>query len=410
MIKTAGRSKTQEQIWYGQITEKRLYPLYNRFENWFIKVREMRVDPTIAIARDLLIASIHSAEWIVEGSPAAPATAVDYVNTEIQKWRGHLITTGVAGLIDFGWQAYEKIYGLNPDQSLKIVKLKSLVPDKTEILVDPDNGNFTGILQEMDWIELSLQEVLLLNWQIDGTDWYGRPLMKNVEQSYGDWNDSNTSANRYDRKIAGSHWVIKYPPGSTKINGANKDNFEIAKDLINALEYSTGVAIPSYVETFIEELNKDAPDAWDIELLGDSSNQQQNFVDRQRYLDSLKVRGFGFPERAIIEGQFGTKAEAGVHQNIAMSIIDERHQQFLNGINEYLISDLITFTYGEEFVGTVTVVPTSVSDHMQVLLKELYDKILDNPEAGADEIARLDVDNIRENLGVPANADLLMVD
>ena len=176
------REKTQEQIWYGQITEPELWPIYTQAD-WFRKVREMRCDPTIAIARDLLIASIYSAEWVVEAKPAAPAEAVDYINSEIQKWRGHIISLGVAGLIDFGWQAFEKVYDHYPNDMLQIKKLKPLVQDKSKIMIDPDNGDFVGIWQEMDFVELTADEVMLLNWQVEGTDWYGRPLMKNVEKA-----------------------------------------------------------------------------------------------------------------------------------------------------------------------------------------------------------------------------------
>ena len=49
----------------------------------------------------------------------------------------------------------------------------------------------------------------------------------------------------------------------------------------------------------------------EIELLSDSGKGQQPFTDRQKYLDILKVRAFGFPERSILEGQFGTKADVG---------------------------------------------------------------------------------------------------
>jgi hypothetical protein len=41
--------------------------------------------------------------------------------------------------------------------------------------------------------------------------------------------------------------------------------------------------------------------AWRLEVQGSAGGQQQGFVDRLRYLDSLKVRGMLLPERAIGE-------------------------------------------------------------------------------------------------------------
>jgi len=51
-----------------------------------------------------------------------------------------------------------------------------------------------------------------------------------------------------------------------------------------------------------------------------TNTSQGSFIDRQKYLDALKMRAFGLPERSILEGSHGTKAEADVHADIAPNV------------------------------------------------------------------------------------------
>jgi hypothetical protein len=395
--------KTAEQIWYGQVTMPELPPPPTKYytNEWYKLVRKMRTDPTIALVRDAMFGALLSAEWVTQEFEGAPEGAKDWVNDQAQKVRYRTLYAAVQGLLDFGWQTYEKVYEVADNNHLTINKLKPLIQDKTEILINEENGDFIGIQQLMDMVDLTNEETLLLNWQVEGTNWYGRPLMANAEQPYTDWVDSNKSANRYDRKVSGSRYVVYFPPGTTKINGVEKDNFNVAKDIVNILESSAGIAIPTYVERFVKELNKDSPLAWKIELLSDTTNQQAAFVERQRYLDGLKVRGLGFPERSILEGQFGTKAEAVVHTDIASTILDERHKNILAQFNEQVTNDILRWGWSESAEDTVKVMPTAVDDEEFAIFWKLYDKITSHPEAFLIEHDELDIDAIRQKLGLP---------
>jgi hypothetical protein len=78
---------------------------------------------------------------------------------------------------------------------------------------------------------------------------------------------------------------------------------------LDKLEAASGVAIGD-VPSELAPGQDPNQTAWRLEVQGSAGGQQQGFVDRLRYLDSLKVRGMLLPERAILEGQHGTLAES----------------------------------------------------------------------------------------------------
>ena len=118
-------------------------------------------------------------------------------------------------------------------------------------------------------------------------------------------------AARYDRKIAGAYLLLHYPSFGQGIdqNGAKLDNVYLAQRILDKLEAASGVAIGD-VPSELAPGQDPNQTAWRLEVQGSAGGQQQGFVDRLRYLDSLKVRGMLLPERAILEGQHGTLAES----------------------------------------------------------------------------------------------------
>jgi hypothetical protein len=53
-----------------------------------------------------------------------------------------------------------------------------------------------------------------------------------------------------------------------------------------------------------------------VEALSDVQTGQHSFVTRPEYLDRCVVRTAGYPERAMLEGSFSTKAESGVQTTV----------------------------------------------------------------------------------------------
>lgn len=412
--KTREKSSPQIAIARFGLTDPRLFTNYPT--GWYTKVRAMRKDPTISLLRDLVIGPILASEWSIGHTDDAPAGAVDFVTKNVCNIRSYLVEHTLTGYMDFGWQAFEKIWAIDKNGQAIVDKIKPLLQDVTEILVDKDTGEFVGIIQtpQFDQIQESIRigddivfgsgylkakDVILCNINVEGTYWYGRAIMENEIIPYDGWLDVNGAADIYDRKIAGSHWVVHYPLGSTVIDGTVTDNFELAQSIIQGLERSGAIAVPRSVDQVVDELNRETPDAWKIELMADTTSQQDNFVDRLKYYDALKARALGFPERSIQEGQFGTKAEAEVHSDAAVAIAEYRHTKLTEQISYQLVNDLLRYNYGSDSIGSVYLKAAPIADDVKLFLRQVYLTLMQhNPQVALEKINRKE---IQERLGLP---------
>lgn len=370
---------------------------------WNKKVRKMRRDPTISLARRLLAAPILSAEWSYEALDTAPEGSVDLIKSAFEKHRSHLLRHVIRGWMDFGWQSFEKVWKIEEGAAV-IRKFKPLLQDDTEIKVDK-HGAYVGLKQGE--LTLEVEETLLLSHDVEGTDWYGQAIMRNVEPVYDDWNDAATSARKYDQRVSGAHWVVYYPtsPAETMFRGEMTPNYDIALAILSALEANGRIAIPRTVDNMMESLGRDGKSSWAVELLSDSGAGVTSFVDRMRYLDGLKVRALGFPERSIIEGQYGTKAEAAEHGDFAITAMEQMHQEIVDDINEHSVNSVLEFNYGAQYRGSVFIRPSPIADVKRKFIEDLYKALLANPEGFAVALQSLDVEALQEQLGVPLDLD-----
>lgn len=383
---------------------------------WYRAIRAMRRDPTINLARILSVAPMLAAGWSYEETDEAPEGAKDWIEKELEPFRLHLIQTGMLNCLDFGWQSYEKVYHYKQkDGKIHIKKLKPLLPDLTHIRVNQDNGEFVGLQQFQNFasiernaiINLSLDESLLYYIDYEGTNWYGNSVTRIAEMPYRFAMIANKAAMRYDLKIAGSHWVVSYPIGSSLLNGVETDNLTIAQGIIQQLEASGAVAIPTMLASYIDDLNAvggqfaSEKRDWRVEILSDNSAGAGSFDTRLRYLDSLKFRAYGLPERSATEGQFGTKAEAGEHIDFALTHIEFRHQHFCQLTNYHLVNHLLKLNWGVDYENTVHIKPAPLTDESLAFFRQLYLKLLDLPTTEPREVAAIDFEALKDKLKIP---------
>lgn len=425
------KEQTKAQVLYAPIFDGRL-PRPILTGEWLSKVRNMRRDPTIGFARDLVLAPFLAASWTMEVD-ADP----DWTNEEVElaehvsdfqlgqmnKVRTRLLRSAVLGMVDFGWQGFEKVYGPHRDEKLKetligVRKLKPLLQDFTEIVVD-DYGNFVGLFNNpiviaigepsrpgrtsmVGEIQLGTGECAIFSRAVEGTNWYGEPMMRRVEDAYDRWEECDGAAERYFNKLAGAHWVVHYPLGKSEVNGEELDNFEIANRILNNLQASGKVAIPRQIAAFVDDMNnQDSGDAWHIEILAAQGSPSATFTDREKYLDTLKVRGLNLPERAVLEGQYGTKAEAEAHADFAIELSEMWHAEIVKEINEQVNDEMTEINLGKRFRGRLRLATSPLSDSKKAVLQQLYTSLIANPDGMLEEIDRVDWDAVRSKLGIP---------
>lgn len=369
--------------------------------------RRIRRQPTVALARALTIAPVVASEWSVEADDDADDTWVKFIKDQVVKHRELLIRTALEAECDYGWSPWEMVLeNAEYDGSTRIVvkKFKPLLVDITDILIVAEDGEFDGFRQpppygKVDYAEVPLANALLVNFNVEGNNWYGQPLLENIRSTYHDWNDANAGAKRYDKKIAGSIWVVYYPPGKSKLAGVETANETIAQNILNALESSGSVAIPRRVLDDMTTLQQQNPD-WDV-VLKEGSPKQGSFIERMSYCDKLFVRGLLTPERAILEGNFGTRAESAVHTDAAMTNRDNTHKKVTAQVNEQAVDRLLEWNFGPEAKGTVRLVAAPLLDTKVEFFRTIYQALLANPASFQKMFEEIDADALMDTTGVP---------
>ena len=399
---------------YGNISALASNELWNVSQAYYNEYRAMRSDPTIAFARMLCVAPLVTAGWSYEADDDAPEGAKDFIEKTMEQHRIDIMKAAVEGYIDFGWAPFELVYAPTDDGAITLEKVKKLLQDYTQILVDKRNGDWIGYRQfifkpdaaqaDLPFIDLYVNEALHVVIDYEGTDWYGRALSENVRGVYNKAQDVEAAATRYDLKVAGAHWVIHYPIGTSPVNGVDKDNAEIADEMLGALKASGGFAVPRKIAQFADEMNSSlsrAEDVWKVEILAAPTTGTQSFIDRLKYFDVMKIRGYGIPERAVTEGQFGTKAESETQSDFAITNFEMRHIVICEWVNFCATDNLLVLNYGPKAKGKVRVVPTPLTDSKKSFWQTLYSQLLFAPEVMPVELPNIDLAAMRKQIGLP---------
>lgn len=409
VIRSAGKSseKTQPQVFTTPLFDSTLYPRYNSFLQ-YCKIRELRKDPTIQLARWAVLSPMIHTPWVyVSPKDDASKEMLQFVEDVLLLLREDLLMRAVFGTLDYGWTPFEVVYK-EDDGQLVIDNFKGLLHDFTYILAYVDTGGFAGFLNQsfnsVGYTVIDADYSFNTNFEVEGTDWYGESVYNYTQPIQNAWNDAQTTANRYDKKVAGATWAVYYPVGQTKHNGIVKDNDVIAKAILTSLEASGGVAIPDEIQEWLDDsIDKETRGKWRIELMTAKGSSTSDFVDRLKYLDVLKIRAFALTERSLLEGSHGTKAEADVHGDVALSIVDSRHRLLCNQLNKFVIPRLMELNYGKKYKYSVMVRPAPLVDTQFATIKEIYRALLQNPEIAFAELENLNLRALREEIGIPSS-------
>lgn len=383
--------------------------------------RELRKDPTIASGRGLLVCGVMQGSWSVEHDNDIEDEVVRSIEA-LLPFRDKIMRPAVAlGRVDYGWMGFEKIFKVEGGQFV-LERVKPLLHDMTYVLIDRQ-GNFRGYRQRSVGygtlgqppstggpvypIVLPVEKCLHIAFEVEAGALYGIPLLENIRATQAMWKKCNDGAERYDLKVAGTHWVVHYPPGTGVMDGETVDNGTIASKLLEALQASGSLAVPTTVAEYLQEItNESVADlyAWKIELLSDAKARQKTFVDRLKYLDSLKTRGLLIPERAMLEGTHGTKSEAETHIGLMITHMEDLDRTITCTVNENIVDQLLRVNYGDEMVGKVRLVAAPLVDLQIEFLRKMYLQVLSDPTALVSEISRMDLGALKEQLNVPVQA------
>lgn len=409
--------QTSAQVLTSPVYDSRLYPTYGNLS--YHCIRELRKDATVQLARWAVLSPMIHTPWVyINNNGKATREMIDLIDETFSPLREWFLAQAVFGTLDFGWQPFEIIY--KPENGyVYIDSIKPLIHDYTTILVYLENGKFAGFANETFGLNTSVlveeEYALNTNFEVEGTDWYGYSVFNTLHPILKGWNNTEDVANRYDRKVAGATWVIYYPVGQTPYNGVLTPNDQIARSILNRLEASGSVAIPDEIQDWADDsIDEEAKGKWRIELITANASTAATFIDRQKYLDALKMRAFALTERSMLEGSHGTKAEADIHGDVALSIVDSRHRLICHQLNLGPVQRVLQYNFGKKYAYAVSIRPAPLVDTQFATLKRIYELILQNPETLMAEVGNLDIKALRDEIGIPSsvagtNSDSLVV-
>ena len=377
--------------------------------------RIMRTNPTIAMAMAVALAPVKFSTWGYEAEDGVPDDRVAFIKRAMERIRFRL-KRDMTKAVWLGHQPFEKVWDV-VDGRWQITEAKPLLPDITTIKVDEATGKFAGLENTGAMLEPDRSFNFVYDDDADGQ--FGRSRMENIRVwAWAPWMDSVKSQASYVRKGAGVLPQIHYPLGKTPdANGVEVDNSVHAQNVLAQLGSGNGVAIPQDFASWADDLNallKSGVDpkslmAWQISFLEARAGVGAEILTNMQHFEKLMARGWLVPERTFQEGTSGTKAEAGVHGDVALYSATELDLDIAACVNREFVDWMLRENWGEEAVGTVRVVPQPISDTDKEFVRDVVGTILKDPANIDIALATLDFDANLDRTGLSKSQDIVDV-
>lgn len=390
-------SYAQELVQIGSHNLNSPWPRRSDYEEY----RLMRRDPTIAMARAAGMAPIKFTEWTVDGDNGEFCEAI----TEWWAEAGFDLVRRLLSALDYGWCPLEMYWDEAPS-GLILPKFRSLRHEATKIVVDEKTGEPLGL--EQKGVRLDPYNCVLYSHDKEYEDPYGRSRLENIRKNaWKPWVLCMEQLAKYHAKACGVLPIVRYPMGtSTGQNGETLDNSKHAQTILSRLSTVSGVTMPWKLEEWALELvrlgaNPKDLMSWQVDFLDVPSGAGGEMLESLRHLDVMKIRGYLLPERSVIEGQFGTKAEAEVHTDVALGIAEETLKDIACVVNAQVLDTILAVNYGESMRGAVRLVPASIRSTQNEMAAEMLRAAFNHPYRGVEVLQAADISAIMDQFKIP---------
>jgi len=372
--------------------------------------RKMLHNPTVALGLAVCKAPIKAANWSAtkpDGADDGNEDAEQLIKDYILPLRSTILSDGLR-CIEFGFSAFEIVWDVVDGYTVP-KKLKPLRPELTEIMHDPQTGAFAGV--KNGGVTLTPDDCLVIPHDSESGDLRGRSRLENCRaEAWWPWKQTLERTGLYTTKAAGIIPIIRYPTGqSLDAGGATVDNGVIAARILQRLGSGSGVTMPQVLAKWAETLINANVDptklaAWQIEFLEAKTAHGDEFQQLLGKFESLMMRGLLVPERTALEGQYGTKAEAGAHGDVAIVIAQDTLDQIMLAINWHLVDKMLVANFGPGAEGTAIVKAAPLVDEEKDFIRTLVATVLENPANVDLLLGMMDMDAAMDMTGIPRKA------
>jgi hypothetical protein len=376
----------------------------------------MNSHPTIALARSIVLSPIMRNTWDFKSRDGAPPEWLDFVRQNIQPQRSRLIRDGLRAL-DYGWFGGEIVWEAR-DGQLWINRVKPLLPDVTNILAD-DGGNFSGLENRAGNappVTLAADEGKAFLFTYDGEidNLYGRSRHENIrQQAWGLSLQVAEKLGQYLKKVAGLVIQLHYPEGTSRdAAGAERSNDFLAQQILDAVSQGKSVRLPNLFASVVADgsdpRSLDAAAAlagksqWVLSAFeAGAADHAAGLLAALQYLDRLMFRGWLRPERVGLESTHGTRADAKEHTDTGILDSELVDMDFADAVNRQLVNPLLIANFGAPARDAVVIEPNPLADDATETNRRVIEALLANPAIGPGVAAKMDIDALLADLGVP---------
>lgn len=371
---------------------------------------QLRQHPTVVIARTASSAPILSADQPTletEGLPErVQAEAWDLIERTYWQFIRHAITAW-----DFGYASWELCWE-ERDGALVICRAKPLNAVNTEPQVD-DTGEFAGLKQGRDEIPLMQAAHYANDPYADNLFGESRFEGRVIRRIFHAWDQVLDRIVAYTTKVAGVVPIIYFSSQGNIRNSAGQEisAAEAAQQVLKSLATGKGVSIPSDLPPAIEQLLRmtsgagsfpvEMLRAWSIQFLEVKGDHTSGMLDVARQLDRWILRAYSVPERAVTEGDTGTKAEAATHADLVLVKGQDQLTLMTATYRDQVLRKQIALNHGAAVANRVVLHAPIISDEMKAMMQRVTEKLLTTPATLALVEPIVDTQRLIEQAGVP---------
>lgn len=418
------------QFFYGNggtLDNPMAFPGYDKLYTGTTQTyRWMLQHPILRLVRSIATGAVIASTWEYEADTGVETSIVDAVERTFDRLRPEMMDDFYVRGRDYGWVTGEPIWRFDGSLGIDdLVRVKPLLNEVTTILQD-DHGNFDGLRNQVSVGTSGAAPDLLpapyKAWKFtyDGEAGYhhGRSWLENVRATaWKDWLDCAQQLQRLGTKISGVSTIIKSPAGTfpgpigsdgkpTTISYAK--NAEIA---IKALAAgAAGVWFPSLgiapdtkgnldaMKVLIELAGKSLTT---IEVVDHSGNSQaiDPILKRMIHAEELMFAGGLRSARTGLQGQHGTKEEAGIHTQTGDTNAEAEDGNFARQCQP-LLDAFVSVNWSPNLAGRIRIKTPSLVDRKTAILKALILALINIPEIAVEIAKTTNMDKLLDALDV----------
>lgn len=400
--------------------------------------RLMARQPTLALARALVIGPILSGSRCVEvrqpaGKPKKRKTGpivgdgvisdpldkrAEFVNDTLSPLLYELIRDMLRALV-LGHKPFEVVWDVKGGMDV-IKRFKSLRNEVTQIILQEGTGDFVGLKNGQSDPIYGADAFNFANDPEDDYP-YGSTRMENCREQWWFGLQQWRKLGELAQKAVGISMTIAGPTGTGKkdSNGNTIDGPNAAQRVAIEVAKQRPVWMPRNL------IPLDPERAGDVEYLkawaaaneaaafkleqfdwGNTAPASDSILGQLAKLDVELMRGWSRPEREAMEGQHGTKAEAGTHGQVGVTDSDLCHGDCCRAISRGPINDLLERNFGIDARDSVYLEPAPIQDAAKQMLADFLKQAQSNPQNSQDMYKKLDKAKAFADLDYPIREDV----